>query len=307
MSSDPHEVPATEAAANSRPDWVSSELYPFADRWLSVDGSQVHYVDEGSGPPLLLMHGNPTWSFLYRNIILGLRDRYRCVAIDLPGFGLSTPAPGYRFLPVEHADVVERVLLDLDLQDVTMMTQDWGGPVGFGVATRNPERFRAFVVGNTWAWPEANIRMSSFSRLLASPLGKREILKRNLFVERVMPTGIKLAKLTDEEWGHYRKPFPTPERRVPTYVFPREILASRAGYLREVSERLSALADHPALLVWPTGDIAFRDGERRRWEALFTRHATVRLEGAGHYIQEDAHRQIVDAIVGHESLLAGEG
>lgn len=303
MRNHPNDVSATSTGPTVRPGWVSSELYPFADNWLNVSGSQVHYLDEGSGPPLLLMHGNPTWSFLYRHIILALRDQYRCVSIDLPGFGLSAAAPGYRFLPSEHASVVEQVLLELDLREVTMMTQDWGGPVGFGVATRHPERFRAFVVGNTWAWPEANIRMSGFSRLLASPLGKREILKRNLFVERVMPTGIKLAKLSAAEWDHYRSPFPTPKRRVPTYVFPREILASRAGYLTELAARLPRLADHPALLVWPTGDIAFRDGERRRWEGLFARHETVVLEGAGHYIQEDAHRQIVDAIRAHQALL----
>src|SRR3954471_5879689 len=78
-------------------------------------GSRVHYVDEGSGPPLLLLHGNPTWSFLYRNIITGLRDRYRCLAVDYPGFGLSSAAPGYAFTPAEHADVLELLVGQLDI------------------------------------------------------------------------------------------------------------------------------------------------------------------------------------------------
>ena len=136
----------------SRPAWVPEDLYPFESRHAEVDGSRVHYVDEGGGPPLLLLHGNPTWSFLYREIVLGLRDRFRCIALDLPGFGLSTAAPGYGFTPAEHADVVERFVLTLDLNDAAMMVQDWGGPIGFAVATRHPDRFSGFVVGNTWAF-----------------------------------------------------------------------------------------------------------------------------------------------------------
>jgi haloalkane dehalogenase len=97
----------TVTASRMRPAWVPGELYPFEDRYAEVAGSVVHYVDEGAGPPLLLLHGNPTWSFLYREIISGLRDRYRCLAVDYPGFGLSEPAPGYGFSPAEHAYVVE--------------------------------------------------------------------------------------------------------------------------------------------------------------------------------------------------------
>ena len=139
-----------------RPAWVPDELYPFESHYADVAGSRVHYIDEGDGPPLLLLHGNPTWSFLYREIVKGLRDRYRCIAVDHPGFGLSSPAPGYGFTPAEHADVLEQLVLRLDLGDLTMMVQDWGGPIGFAVATRHPERFAAFVIGNTWAWPKGD-------------------------------------------------------------------------------------------------------------------------------------------------------
>jgi haloalkane dehalogenase len=101
-------------------------------------GCVVHYVDEGTGAPLLLLHGNPTWSFLYRKIIVGLRDRYCCIAVDYPGFGLSTPRRGYGFTPAEHAKVLEELVDHLDLRDITLMVQDWGGPIGFAVATRQP-------------------------------------------------------------------------------------------------------------------------------------------------------------------------
>jgi len=277
------------------PQWVPRHLYPYESRYLEVGGARVHYVDEGSGPTLLLLHGNPTWSFLYRDVIKGLRDDYRCVALDYPGFGLSTAPASYGFTPAEHARVVEHFVAELDLRDVTMMVQDWGGPIGFAAATRNPDRFARFVIGNTWAWPKSDPGTQVFSRFLGGPIGKRLILGRNLFVERIIPRGVRRKKLAPEVMDAYRGPFPTPESRVPTWVFPREILRSRP-FLGEVEAGLAKLTDRPALIVWPTKDVAFRDAERKRWEELFADHRTVPLEGAGHYIQEDAADEIVAAI-----------
>jgi haloalkane dehalogenase len=289
---------ATDASPTNgpgRPAWVPDDLYPFESRYAHIAGSRVHYIDEGSGPPLLLLHGNPTWSFLYRDIVIGLRDRYRCLAVDYPGFGLSAAAPGYGFTPLEHAGALEQLLLRLDVTGVTMMVQDWGGPIGFAVATRNPERFAAFVIGNTWAWPKSDPGTQLFSRLLGGPIGRRLIQQRNLFVERILPSGARRRTLSETVMNAYRGPFPTPASRRPTAVFPREILASRP-FLAEVEAGLSLLGDRPALIVWPTNDVAFGDRERRRWEQLFPDHRTVSLEGAGHYIQEDAPDEIVTAI-----------
>jgi haloalkane dehalogenase len=89
------------------PGWIPRDLYPFESCYADVDGARVHYVDEGSGPPLLLLHGNPTWSFLYRDLIEELKDRFRCIALDYPGFGLSKAPPNYSYTPAEHASVVE--------------------------------------------------------------------------------------------------------------------------------------------------------------------------------------------------------
>jgi haloalkane dehalogenase len=281
----------------ARPAWVPDELYPFESRYAEVADSLVHYVDEGSGPPLLLLHGNPTWSFLYRDVVKGLRDRYRCIAVDYPGFGLSSAAPGYGYTPAEHAGVLEQFVLRLDLTGVTMMVQDWGGPIGFAVATRHPERFAAFVIGNTWAWPKSDPGTQLFSRLLGGPIGRRLIAQRNVFVERILPGGVRRRSLPDVVMDAYRGPFPTPASRRPTAVFPREILGSRP-FLAETERRLPGLRDRPALIVWPTRDVAFRDRELRRWEQLFPDHRTVSLDGAGHYIQEDAPDEIVAAIRG---------
>ena len=284
------------AAPAARPSWVDDRLYPFEDRWLEVAGARVHYVDEGSGPPLLMLHGNPTWSFLYREIISGLRDRFRCVALDYPGFGLSTAPRGYRFTAAEHAAVVEAAVRALDLRDVTLMVQDWGGPIGFWVAGREPERFSRFVIGNTWAWTMTGRGGAwAFSKFMGGPVGRRLILNRNVFVERILGQGVRRRKLPEDVMAHYRGPFPTPASRVPVAVLPREILAA-TPFLAEVELRLQRFAGHPALLVWPDKDPAFRDGERLRWEALFHDHRTVMLPGAGHYIQEEAPAEIVEAI-----------
>jgi haloalkane dehalogenase len=285
----------TAADHTARPPWLPEALYPFESHYADIGGARVHYVDEGSGPPLLLLHGNPTWSFLYRERIKGLRDRYRCVAPDHPGFGLSRAAPGYGYTPREHASVLEQLILQLDLTGVTMMVQDWGGPIGFAAATRHPDRFSGFVIGNTWAWPKADLGTQLFSRVLGGPIGRYLILQRNFSDEKAIPGAMKRRKLSQDVMDGYRGPFPTPESRRPVHVFPREILASRP-FLGEVERDLAKLRDRPALLVWPTKDVAFKRPERERWEQLFPNHRTVVLEGAGHYIQEEAPEEIIAAI-----------
>src|SRR3954453_14293868 len=121
-----------------------------------------------------------------------------------------------------------------------MMVQDWGGPIGVGVATPHPERFAAFVIGNTWAWPKSDPGTQLFSRLLGGPIGGRLIAPRSPFVERMLPAGVRGVKLADAVMDAYRGPFPTPRSRRPTAVFPREILASRA-FLATVESGLPAL------------------------------------------------------------------
>lgn len=159
--------------STGRPSWVPEHLYPFESRYREINGSQVHYIDEGAGRPLLFLHGNPTWSFLYRNLVLDLRDSFRCIALDYPGFGLSSAGDGYGYTAEAHAAAVEGFVEDLDLHDVTVMGQDWGGPIGLTVATCHPERFGGIVLGNTWAWPlNGNLHFEFFGRVMGSKPGR---------------------------------------------------------------------------------------------------------------------------------------
>ena len=120
----------------------SKELYPFESKWFESSVGAVHYIDEGEGPAILFLHGNPMWSFLYRKIVRLLRDDFRCVAVDYPGFGLSVRPPGYSYMPREHAVVVGELVRELDLQDAVLMGQDWGGPIGLQVAADSEWSFR---------------------------------------------------------------------------------------------------------------------------------------------------------------------
>ena len=163
----------------TRPAWVNRALFPFDSHFAEIDGALVHYIDEGEGPVFLGLHGNPAWSFLYRHIVNGLKDRFRCIALDYPGFGLSTAPSGYRYTIAEHSRVVEGFVTQLGLERITMMVQDWGGPIGFSMAVRHPERFRAFVIGNTVGWPvRGDKTLERFSRLMGSNFPGGFLLER---------------------------------------------------------------------------------------------------------------------------------
>lgn len=278
------------------PGWLDRQLFPFTSRFIDIGGNTIHYVDEGSGPTLLLLHGNPTWSFLYRHIIRRLSPSYRCIALDYPGFGLSEAAPGYGFTPREHSTIVERFVDALGLVDLTIMVQDWGGPIGLGMAGRRPDLVRSLVLGNAFAWPATRSRgMTTFSRIVGSRLGRHLITRHNALVRWLIPAGVNRT-LTHGEMAAYTGPFPTPETRLPTWIFARHIRQS-ADYLSDVEHGLSRLTDKPALIVWGNADGAFRAPDRDRFAVLFPNHRIVNLRGAKHFIQENAPDEIASAIL----------
>ncbi|MEV6253205.1 alpha/beta fold hydrolase [Nocardia sp. NPDC051911] len=286
----------TQQPAGVRPSWVDDELFPFESRFVELDGHVVHYVDEGSGPTLLMLHGNPTWSFVYRQVIVSLRDRFRCIALDYPGFGLSVAAPGYRYLPEEHAAVVGSFLDRLGLSQATLVAHDWGGPIGLHVAEQQPDKFERLVLANTWAWPmNGDLRAELASRLMGGPAGRELIRRFNLFVNALIPAGHKRRKPFPTEMAHYREALPTPERRQASAVLAGAIIGSRT-FLTGVADRLRILEQLPTLILWADADIAFGDKERERWEAMLPNHTTALLHGVGHFLQSDAPQELSEAI-----------
>jgi haloalkane dehalogenase len=286
---------ASREIVAQRPSWLPQRLFPFESRFVDIDGCQVHYVDEGQGPVLLLLHGNPTWSFLYRGIIERLQDRFRCIALDYPGFGLSRACQGYEFSPKEHAKIVRGFLDELGLDDIVLMGQDWGGPIGLWVAGRQPERFSGFVLGNTFAWPvNGQWRFETLSRVMGGPVGAVMVRRFNAVVNLALPLGTK-RHLSHEVMRCYRRPFPNAKSRMPTYCFARELREGRS-FLVDVERSLARLREHPVLLVWGELDSTFGAGERSRFEEIFPGHEVVLLETARHFIQEDAPELIAEGI-----------
>ena len=274
----------------------SPRLFPFLSRWHNASVGRIHYIDEGEGRPLLLLHGNPTWSFLYRTIILALRDRFRCVAIDYPGFGLSERPAGYRYTPGEHAAAVREVVDALSLNDMVVMGQDWGGPIGMSIAADDPDGVAGLVMGNTWCWPTDRFTNRAFSRIMSSPPLRRAILHRNFFVERLIPAGTG-RRLTQEEMEHYRAVQPAPELRLGVAEFPRQLVAA-GSWLELLNERVrTRLTGKPLLLVWGMRDVAFAPKPFiPRWRSMFADATLVELPAAKHFIQEDAPGDIAVAI-----------
>lgn len=274
---------------------VPARLFPVEHRFLDLDGARIHYVDEGAGETLLLLHGNPSWSFLYRKIIASLKADFRCVALDYPGYGMSDAPAGYGFTPREHSILLERFVDRLGLTDLTLMVQDWGGPIGLGLAGRRPELVRRLIIGNTFAWPlNGAPRIEIFSWVMGGPVGRSLTLMFNLVPWFFFTRGFA-RKTGPEVLAMYLAPWRKRERRIAAFVAPRQLIAA-SPYLREVEANLPKLASRPALIVWGAKDFAFRDAERQRFENTFLTHKTVLLPNASHFLQEDAGEEIAELI-----------
>jgi haloalkane dehalogenase len=254
----------------------------------------VHYIDEGEGDPILFLHGNPTWSFLYRGIVIRLRKKYRCVALDYPGFGLSARPENYGYTPAEHADVVTTLVRHLDLERLTIMGHDWGGPIGMRVALDETSRLRALVMGNTWYWPADAWQLKAWAYVMASAPVQTQILRRNILVEKLMPYAVKFP-LAEEVMHHYREALPTPKSRIGAAELPGQVL--EAGlWLGDLADQVrERLANVPLLLLWGIGDHLYPMSFMQHFREDFRLTSIHRLD-ARHFIQEDAPGEIAEAI-----------
>ncbi len=280
------------------PDFVPDpDLYPFASRWFESSVGRVHYLDEGEGRPLVLMHGNPDWSFLYRDMIPSLSQHFRCIAMDYPGFGLSDhPSPdAYGFRPQDHARIAAELVEHLDLDDAVMVTQDWGGPIGMDVASRSPERFTGLVSGNTFFFPALRLQRI-FGTIMNNDIMRHQVMKRSLFVRRMLPTLLQ-RELTETEFRHYDDVAPTYASRIGHARFLSSITGERE-WLADLERRVDThLADKPLLRVLGYRDKPLTTGEFvAKWNEKFPHATVLDLPDAGHFWQEDEPRRVADAI-----------
>jgi len=278
--------------------WIDKKEYPFESHFFEVPAGRLHYVDEGAGDPVVMVHGNPTWSFLYRDLIKRLKPNYRCIAPDHLGFGLSDKPADWSYLPEDHAGNLSALIEGLGLSNVTLVLQDWGGPIGMSYAVAHPDKIARIILINTWAWPvNRDLHYIWFSSFMGGPVGRMLIRRYNFFANVILRKAFgDKSKLSKEAHMHYLRPLETPEERKGCMVFPKQIVAS-TPWLDQIWSGISALNGKPKLFVWGMKDIAFRDKELKHWEQAFPEAQSVRLDTTGHFVQEEAPGELADAVV----------
>jgi haloalkane dehalogenase len=267
-----------------RPDWLPYEEYPFQDRFIDLDGHTIHYIDEGSGPLLLLVNSG-MWSFLWRDVIVRLRDRFRCVTLDFPQAGLSVGRKDYRPTVQGNSEVLERFVRALDLHDMGMVVHDLGGPVGLGVAARHPDLFRALVVSQTFGWPlEESPKIVRRLKLFTSAPARFFAVYLNALLRPTAATSFGIGRhLSRAGKRAFLGPFRSLEARRTMLMQIRRALDSRE-HMQGIKRALeTTLNDLPLLVLFGSRNDPV--GWSERWRRTFPRSRKVVIDGAFQFPQ----------------------
>ncbi len=272
-------------------------LYPYESRYLKLGTLGYHYLDEGKGDVLLMLHGNPTWSFHFRNLILGLRHRYRCVVPDHIGCGFSDKPLDYNYTLSQHIDNLEALADSLKLKNITLVMHDWGGAIGMGFAVRRPDAVRRLVVFNTAAFLSDRIPFSI--DLCRHPkFGPFAVLKLNAFVRGALIRAPKHKdRMTRDVKAGYLSPYPTPESRIGILRFVQDIPMTpdipSYPVVKDMQDNLAWFRDRPTLIVWGKKDFCFTGHFLKRWKEYLPDAEVHEVADAGHFVVEDAYERIV--------------
>jgi haloalkane dehalogenase len=308
----------TVARRPARPGWLPLAEFPFESRHVAVDGHLIHHVDEGSGPTLLLVHAGPAWSFVFRDLIERLRDQFRCVALDLPGSGLSVAGPTYRPTMEAASHVLEAFVDTLDLRDITLVVHDLGGPVALGVAARRPHLVVGIAVTESFAWPlpAENPAIARVLRLVGGRVFDTLNASSNLLA-RVTAGGHGAGRhLTPAGRAAFRGPYHDRRVRHRAVAMLGDALAGEA-HLRSVDAAVrTVLRDLPVLLVFGRRSPAVRGGFPAGWRARYPDAPLLLVEGAHHFPMADDPDAVADVIASwweesvspaHAAALPGAG
>jgi haloalkane dehalogenase len=281
---------------------MRSPLYPFVGRRFDRNGHGIHYLDEGSGDPVVMLHGNPTWSFYYRDLVLALRGSYRCVAPDHIGCGLSDKPPEqvYDYSLKSRVDDLEALLDHLGLREpLTLVVHDWGGMIGMAFAARHPERIGRLVVSNSGAFPMPASARLPWSLWLGrnTRLGAWLILKYNAFSRAAAWWCVAQKRLPDDVRRAYLMPYDTPEHRIAVLKFVQTIPLepSDPGYdiVRDTGLSLEKFRGVPTLLLWGMKDFVFDEHFLAEWQKHLPDAETHTWPESGHYLLEDAGEDVI--------------
>ena len=279
-------------------------LYDFQSHYLNRRGYQYHYLDEGQGEPLVMLHGNPSWSFMYRELVRGFRNTYRTVVPDHIGCGLSDKPPiqDYHYTLEERVSDLEALLNEMGINsNITLIMHDWGGPIGMTYAARYPSRIGKLIVLNTAAFllPPGKSLHWSLSLCRNSQVAQFFILRFNAFARMAgylgcrqpMPRRIRRA---------YRDPYDSWQNRIATLRFVQDIPLTSTdlsyGLLQQTQENLYRFQQTPMLICWGERDFIFDGDFLREWIRRFPKAQVHRFPGAGHYVLEELPATIVPLI-----------
>lgn len=283
-----------------------SAAFPFEPRFVEIEGHTMHYVEQGEGDPILFLHGNPEWSYIWRNIIPIAARRGRCIAPDMIGMGKSSK-PSIAHSYFDHMLYIDSFVRKLNLRNITLVIHDWGGAFGFDYAIRNPGNVKAIAfheaVNCTYTWETFPPIFRDYFRKFRSPeIGWKLICEDNVFIEKILTGGI-VRKLSEEELNHYRAPFPTAESRRPLWTMPNwvpiaEDRIDATWYaIKAIEDRLPTLK-MPMLMWWAEPGALVHDEKkveflRQRLDGL----EVVKFPRGVHFFQEDYPDEIGQGIV----------
>lgn len=290
--------------------WVDRKEYPFEPHYLNVDGGRMHYVDEGQGAPVVFVHGNPTWSFMYRGLIRDLSMKHRCIAVDHIGFGLSDKPGNWSYTPESHARNFARLIQHLGIPQFTLIVHGAGGPIGLSYAIDNPAHTSAIVVMNSWMWSlRENPHAKKYDKAISNPLGKLNYSLSNP-AGAIMPKAIvDKFKFPDRVLEQYKKPFAASKERLGPYGLSKGIMGS-SPWAQTLWNRREILATKPALILWGMKDPLFTPDLIPRWQSIFPIARVEQLANCGHFICEECANEAEAAVylfMDGQKEMAGHG
>lgn len=279
---------------------IWQQEFPFESRFFDQGGFRQHYIDEGQGSPVLMVHGNPTWSFYYRHLMAALRDTHRVIAVDHIGCGLSDKPQKYKYRLYQHVENLKRLVTHLKLEDTTLVVHDWGGPIGLGTYLNLAHRFRRIVLLNTGAFIPKSIPFAL--KVARWPLiGKIAIRGLNMFCKNALKTAVSdpscLSEVTRQG---LLAPYDNWKNRVAVHQFVVDIPLKpnhpSYGPLKLIQDGLQKLGDIDVKMIWGMKDWVFTGDVLEEMEKRIP-HANVhRIESAGHYVLEEAREEVIDQI-----------
>ncbi len=284
---------------------VPTALYPFEGHTFDLGGLRYHYLDEGRGEPILMLHGNPTWSFYYRGLVRGLRDRYRIIVPDHIGCGLSDKPDdsGYEYSLERRVDDLDTLMAHLDLGDkLSLVVHDWGGMIGMAWALRHPNRVRRIVILNTAAFhlPKTKKLPAALWWVRNTGLAGFLVRRFNAFSRGAAWLCCTRKRLSKELRDAYCAPYDSWANRIATLRFVQDI-PLRAGdrsydLISEVESKLGSFADTPALICWGEKDFVFDYHFLDVWRKHLPNAEVHRFPDCGHYVLEDAGEEILPLV-----------